>query len=516
MNIKRAKEEIKNTVHAYLLKDEHGEYVIPAERQRPVLLMGPPGIGKTQIMEQAARECGIGLVSYTITHHTRQSAIGLPFIREKEYGGVKKHVTEYTMSEIVAAVYDCMEATGLSEGILFLDEINCVSETLAPAMLQFPQYKTFGNHKIPDGWIVVTAGNPPEYNKSVREFDLATLDRVKRIDVEADFSVWKEYAKNVRIHPAIVSYLTTRPQYFCTTETTVDGKRFVTPRGWEDLSRFLEVCERLGTPVDREVALQYAAHPKIAGDFANYLELYYKYLAKYQIEEVLRGHRDETLIRKASRADFDERLSVISLLLSGLETAFWGVGEKKAGTELLFGVLKEFKALVLAEGGTAGIESSGRQNAGAASVFEALVHEFQEDHERKKKAKLLSREQEYRYRDAEAALNGYLLTLKSEELSEPETAFSRVRELFGNDREAYFKACEDTAAMLEHAFDFMEAAFGDSQEMVSFISELNSSPHAVAFLKEQECERYYQYNKKLLFEDREAELLRRLDSLEGL
>ena len=69
-------------------------------------------------------------------------------------------MTEYTMSEIVAAVYDCMEATGLSEGILFLDEINCVSETLAPAMLQFLQYKTFGNHKIPDGWIVVTAREP--------------------------------------------------------------------------------------------------------------------------------------------------------------------------------------------------------------------------------------------------------------------------------------------------------------------------------------------------------------------
>ena len=49
--------------------------------------MGPPGIGKTQIMEQIARECEIGLVAYTITHHTRQSAIGLPFIREKEYSG---------------------------------------------------------------------------------------------------------------------------------------------------------------------------------------------------------------------------------------------------------------------------------------------------------------------------------------------------------------------------------------------------------------------------------------------
>ena len=74
MNIKQAKEEIKHTVQAYLSKDAFGEYKIPAVRQRPVLLIGPPGIGKTQIMEQIARECEIGLVAYTITHHTRQSA----------------------------------------------------------------------------------------------------------------------------------------------------------------------------------------------------------------------------------------------------------------------------------------------------------------------------------------------------------------------------------------------------------------------------------------------------------
>ena len=73
MNIKRAKEEIKNTIEAYLLKDSYGEYVIPHVRQRPVLLLGAPGIGKTQIMEQVAQECGVGLVAYTITHHTRQS-----------------------------------------------------------------------------------------------------------------------------------------------------------------------------------------------------------------------------------------------------------------------------------------------------------------------------------------------------------------------------------------------------------------------------------------------------------
>ena len=157
---------------------------MPAVRQRHILLMGPPGIGKTQIMEQAARECGIALVSYTITHHTRQSAVGLPFIQEKQYDGKTVSVTEYTMSEIIAAVYDKMEATGIREGILFIDEINCVSETLAPTMLQFLQCKTFGNQKVPEGWVIVAAGNPPEYNRSVREFDVVTLDRIKRIDVE--------------------------------------------------------------------------------------------------------------------------------------------------------------------------------------------------------------------------------------------------------------------------------------------------------------------------------------------
>ena len=54
MNIKRAKQEIKDCIEAYLLKDERGEYVIPPVRQRPLFLIGPPGIGKTQIMEQVA------------------------------------------------------------------------------------------------------------------------------------------------------------------------------------------------------------------------------------------------------------------------------------------------------------------------------------------------------------------------------------------------------------------------------------------------------------------------------
>ena len=119
MNIKDAKEQIKNAITAYFTKDAYGEYILPVEKQRPVFLMGPPGIGKTAIMEQIASEMGVGLLSYSMTHHTRQSALGLPFIARKTYNGKEYEVSEYTMSEIIAAVYDLMEESGIREGILF-------------------------------------------------------------------------------------------------------------------------------------------------------------------------------------------------------------------------------------------------------------------------------------------------------------------------------------------------------------------------------------------------------------
>ena len=212
MNIRQAKQTVIDTVEAYLAKDETGSFLIPVPRQRPLLLIGPPGIGKTAIMEQVAEELGINLVSYTITHHTRQSAIGLPSISRKTYGGTEYQVTEYTMSEIIASVYDQIERTGIHEGILFLDEINCVSETLAPTMLQFLQYKTLGTHRVPDGFVIVTAGNPPEYNRSVRDLDIVTIDEVKRIDITADLGVWKEYARKAGVHGSILSYLGIRKE----------------------------------------------------------------------------------------------------------------------------------------------------------------------------------------------------------------------------------------------------------------------------------------------------------------
>ena len=112
MDIAQAKQELRRTIRAYTAKTEDGVYRMTRRMQRPVLLMGPPGIGKTAILSQLAQEEHIGLAAYTMTHHTRQSALGLPYITEKEYGGKSYQVSEYTMSEIIGSVYDLMRDTG--------------------------------------------------------------------------------------------------------------------------------------------------------------------------------------------------------------------------------------------------------------------------------------------------------------------------------------------------------------------------------------------------------------------
>ena len=507
MNIKRAKEEIEHTVKAYLAKDALGEYAIPAIRQRPILLMGPPGIGKTQVMEQAARECGVALVAYTITHHTRQSAVGLPFIRQRNYGGRDVSVTEYTMSEIIASVYAKMEATGLKEGILFIDEINCVSETLAPTMLQFLQCKTFGNQAVPAGWVIVAAGNPPEYNKSVRDFDIVTLDRVRRMDIEPDLPVWKDYARAAHIHSAILSYLELHPQNFYQINADVDGTQFVTARGWEDLSNLLNTYESLGLQADEELIRQYIQHQKIAEDFSAYLDLYYKYRDDYGVEDILAGQAKPAAFARLLQAPFDEKLSLVNLILSGLETRFSASRRADAAADSCYAFLRETKK-AFAE---MPAELAQEPNCWA-QLFDQMTADYEAETQKKRTAGLLDKPTlEARLQTAKT-LRGWEKELLRAAAPDEDAAFKVLRTQFGTLSDARDTAQQTASAALEAAFDFMEQAFAESQEMVVFVTELTLSPAAHAFIAENGCERYFQYNKDLLLDHRKAALNQELEA----
>ena len=496
MNIKQAKEEIKHTVQAYLSKDAFGEYKIPAVRQRPVLLIGPPGIGKTQIMEQIARECEIGLVAYTITHHTRQSAVGLPFIKEEQYDGKTYSVTEYTMSEIIASVYRKIEEGGRKEGILFIDEINCVSETLAPTMLQFLQCKTFGNQAVPEGWIIAAAGNPPEYNKSVRDFDMVTLDRVRCMNIEADLGVWKEYAREKRLNSAILSYLELRPKNFYRVEADVDGLQFVTARGWEDLSNLLDVYEELGIPVDEEIIHEFLRHEDVAEDVSAYFDLYKKYQDDYGIAEILEGKVKPSVYARIDQAAFDERLSVVNLLLDGVSNVFYQIQREREITDAWYDFLKEYRQKL-------------KNSLQAKGIFETILAEKAASDEQNEKQQFVSKAQSDRARSLNEKLKECAKKIVAEEtINIEETA------LFALAKEPFDAQCEKLQSLenqgietLEHAFTFMEQAFSDGQEMVVFVTELTITPEIAVFLSEHRIERYETYKNQLLIGTKRAEIL---------
>lgn len=526
MNIKQAKDYIENTVRLYLKKDEFGEYRIPVVRQRPVFLLGAPGIGKTAVMEQIAQDLSIALVSYSMTHHTRQSALGLPFIAHKEYQGMGYDVSEYTMSEIIASIYDVMEKTGIREGILFLDEINCVSETLAPSMLQFLQYKVFGRHRVPDGWVIVTAGNPPEYNKSVREFDVVTMDRLKVLSVEADYKVWKEYGQQKGLHPAILNFLELKKEYFYKIETTVNGRSYVTARGWEDLSEILYLYEEEGMKVDETLIEQYLRNERAVKEFSAYYDLFNKYKKEYQTEEILAGTAAEQTTERARVAAFDERLSLLGMLmdkiiseiredmessdylaelsgsLKAIKTALEKINEKDAGTKVT---------------GAVGITGVQREGAGGLSVSSMLDKQAEAKKKRMENLQMagsLSERERRRMRKGIRFMEETGRELLLSGKSENNEAFLYVKERFEKELTKLKFSTQNTGKRLANLFTFVENAFAEGNEMLILLTELTVNNDSAGFISRFGCEAYEKHNREMMLSERENNLQAEIDALD--
>lgn len=483
MNILEAKNQIKNTVKMYLHKDAQGHYLVPSRRQRPVFLLGPPGIGKTEIVAQISSEMDIGFVNYTITHHTRQSAIGLPTIESKDYGESSYNITSYTLSEIIASVYEAIELQSQTEGILFIDEINCVSESLAPAMLDLLQNKKFGPHKIPEGWILVSAGNPTEFNKSAREFDMVTLDRLKKIEVMTDYDVWKKYAYKNLFSEDVLAYLTHREKYLFHAEKTPNGLLFVTPRAWEDLSQALIIYQQLKIEVTFDLIVQYIQFEDIAREFYRYFLLYRKYKKDYNVSEIIEGkYKDH--IAKFKNAEFDEKFAIIEVLISALNQKSAQALEGKQ-------IINQLKQIYI--------------NVKRLNSLDAISKEIERLNINSKSSdfnSLLIRQN----RQIIQHLHEWL------ELNQLPSIEKRL-----NDYEKIIELqFEGTAENIKHTLEFVKEAFGEGQELVALMVNLLSSIHVMRFVSIKRVTEFYDYNSRLLIENNHKEILEEIEQLNKL
>lgn len=490
MNILQAKEEIKRTVTVYLRKDEYGESMIPYMKQRPIFMIGAPGIGKTAIVEQVARELDIGLVAYSMTHHTRQSAIGLPYIVPMDIDGEQIRISEYTISEIIASVYKTMWDSGRENGILFLDEINCVSETLAPAILQFLQYKTFGNHALPKGWVIISAGNPTQYNRSVREFDIATKDRLKYIVVEEDYDSWKKYAHDKRVHGSILAFLEVSREWFYSIRATGDGEQFATARGWEDLSYMMKEYEKLDFEIEFPLIHQYITDEDIARKFSVFYDLYQKYRKDYRVEEILEGHWDAAVKDRAKEAAFDERLALVEMIVDMLTGEFAHTLEAQAVLEGVATRLRSIKKQI-------------KENDNGANIVEKLldtqIHKIDAERQNKQIAKALSDEEDRIFKRGRTVLAEFREMIGKG--GSAEKNFAEIKRHFDKMAEQQAEEMDRVGARLEWAFSFFEGVWISGRELSYFMAVLTAGEWSSSFIAQHGSEAYQRHGNEMMFHD---------------
>ena len=369
-------------------------------------------------------------------------------------------------------------------------------------MLQFLQYKIFGRHRIPDGWIVVTAGNPPEYNNSVREFDIVTWDRLKRIDVEPDYRVWKEYAYQKGVHPAILTYLDINKDDFYRIETTVDGKCFVTARGWSDLSDMIRLYEQNGLVVDELLVAQYLQNQRIAKDFAIYYDLFNKYKSDYQVPTILDGKASDDIKERAKLAKFDERLALLGLLLDAVIDKLRGVNLAELSLAELLTSLK-----------AARVELA-RSGSEPADAVQKQIDLLNKKIANGKRASTLSADSEYACRSTIAVLKDMVSILHKKAPISGIEAFKQLKTEFDK-RSKTLKQQADTAGQeLSNVFHFCEEVFDEGQEVLILVTELTISHYGAHFISRYGCDEYFAHNKELLFYERQKEIIKEIEDLE--
>ena len=270
-------------------------------------------------------------------------------------------------------------------------------------------------------------------------------------------------------------------------------------------SSYKTASEFLEKRADREVIGQYLQYWKIAKDFANYLELFEKYKTDYQIEAVLEGRFEKFAIDKLKIASFDEKLSVVGLLIGHLGKEFYTYYENDLFVTELFERLKKLKQE---------LENDSEETAG--TILENRITKEQERFEKKEAAKQLTVPQ----RNALVRMLSFLrsahnVVKEKEEKGTPKgEIFEVLAGLFKKETEKREEQIEQTSQKLQYAFDFLELVFGEGQELVLFVTELNTNPYSVSFISENGCDSYYKYNKKLLFEEEQGEILKELNQIE--
>ena len=199
-------------------QEELLEILLNVAPVRPVFIWGAPGIGKSALVEQFAIEVGMPCVSLLGSQLAPEDIIGIPRINGD--------TSEFLPPKMIARK---------EPYVLFLDELNACSQEVQKAFYSLIHERRIGEYHLPEGSIVVGAGNRSTDSAIVKTMSSALLNRMFHIQLKADAGQWIKWAKKNSLHPWVIDYITQRPDHLFSNPPKTE-EPFSTPRSWHMLS----------------------------------------------------------------------------------------------------------------------------------------------------------------------------------------------------------------------------------------------------------------------------------------
>ncbi|MDR1070362.1 MAG: MoxR family ATPase [Gracilibacteraceae bacterium] len=235
---------------------------------RPVFIWGAPGIGKSSIVERFAAEMGLPCVSLLGSQLAPEDIIGVPQIIEGK------------------SVFCPPRVIARSEAYcLFLDELNACSQEVQKAFYSLIHDRRIGEYRLPEGSIIIGAGNRAQDNAIVKPMSSALVNRMFHVELVARHRDWLEWAGQNGIHPHILEYIGLRPDHLWRQPPKTE-EPFSTPRSWHMLSDALHSYGDGITDQELEILTAGCLSPQHAAQFRAFVK---QIRSRYALSTIIGG-----------------------------------------------------------------------------------------------------------------------------------------------------------------------------------------------------------------------------------
>jgi hypothetical protein len=232
--------------------------------QRPLFLWGPPGIGKSELVENITQELGGLMIDLRLGQMEPTDIRGIPFYN-KEVGKMDWAPPIELPDEETAKEYPIV--------VLFLDELNSAAPSVQSAAYQLILNRRIGKYRLPKNVVMVAAGNRESDKGVTYRMPTPLANRFLHQEMKVDFSSWQEWAVQNKVHKDVVGYLSFAKQDLYDFDAKSASRAFATPRTWSFVSELLEdddsdtdtMTNLIAGTVGEGLAVKFMAHRKISG-----------------------------------------------------------------------------------------------------------------------------------------------------------------------------------------------------------------------------------------------------------